>query len=131
HFSLSAEGQQWYTYTPAYKSVTSGGKMTVTHRPSERTSWSVSMTSEHDTSSIAPSVLDDLTLRNNLIALGLDPRTLEQNGTLNALGIDFQRSTADNVLNAHHGYQIAFHAEEAGRLLPGTFNYYAVAADAR
>jgi outer membrane protein assembly factor BamA len=94
-------------------------------------SWAVSMTSEHDSSSIAPAVLNDPTLRNTLIALGLDPRTGEQNGTLNALGIDFQRSTSDNVLNAHRGYQIAFHAEEAGRLLPGTFNYYATSLDGR
>ena len=25
HFSMGAEGQQWYTYTPAYNSVVSGG----------------------------------------------------------------------------------------------------------
>src|SRR6185369_11558863 len=48
HFSLSAEGQQWYTYTPAYKSVVKGGKAIVTHRSSEKMSWAVSMTSEHD-----------------------------------------------------------------------------------
>jgi outer membrane protein assembly complex protein YaeT len=131
HFSFGAEAQQWYTYTPAYRSVVAGGKLTVTHRSSERMSWAVSMTSEHDRSSIAPDVRADLTLRNNLIALGLDPRTDEQSGTLNALGIDFQRTTADNVLNAHRGYQIAFHAEEAGRLLPGTFNYYATSIDGR
>jgi outer membrane protein insertion porin family len=34
-------------------------------------------------------------------------------------------------LNAHRGYQLALHTEEAGRLLPGTFNYYAFAADGR
>lgn len=131
HFSLNVEGQQWYTFTPAYKSVVQGGRWTVTHRESERMSWSVSMTSEHDSSSIAPAVLNDPTLRNDLIALGLDPRTGQQNGTLNSLGFDFQRSTADNLLNAHRGYQIAFHAEEAGRLLPGTFNYYALSLDGR
>jgi outer membrane protein assembly factor BamA len=131
HFSFGLEGQQWYTFTPAYKSVVSGGKMTVTHRSNERMSWALSMTSEHDSSSITPAVLNDPTLRDELIALGLDPRTGEQNGTLNALGIDFQRSTADNLLNARRGYQIAFHAEEAGRLLPGTFNYYAMSIDGR
>ena len=72
-----------------------------------------------------------LTLRNNLIALGLDPDTGQQDGTLNALGFDLQHSTADNLLNARRGYQIAFHAEQAGRIVPGTFNYYAVSVDAR
>ncbi len=131
HFSLSGEGQQWYTYTPAYRSIVAGGKLTLTHRPTNRMSWAVSMTSERDSSAIAQNVLGNPTLRNNLIALGLDPRTNEQRGTLNAFGFDMQRSTSDNLLNAHRGYQIAFHAEEAGRLLPGTFNYYATSLDGR
>jgi len=80
---------------------------------------------------VASDVLGDLKLRNNLIALGLDPRTGEQNGTLNALGFDIQRSTADNLLNARRGYQVAFHAESAGRFLPGTYNYYGLAIDGR
>jgi outer membrane protein insertion porin family len=131
HFSLGAEVQRWYTFTPAYQSIVSGGKATITHRTSAQTSWSISMTSEHDSSAIATAVLGDLTLRNSLIALGLDPRTGEQNGTLNAFGFDIQHSTADNLLNAHRGYQIAFHTEQAGRIVPGTFNYFATAIDGR
>ena len=30
HFSLGGEGQQWYTYTPAYRSVVTGGKSPLT-----------------------------------------------------------------------------------------------------
>jgi outer membrane protein assembly complex protein YaeT len=134
HFSLGLEGQQWYTYTPAYRSVTSGGKATLTHRSSAKTSWAVSITSEYDRSSLNPDLvnsLDYLKYLNDLIALGLDPFKLEQAGTLNAAGFDFQHSTADNLLNAHRGFQIAFHAEEAGKLLPGTYNYLAFSADGR
>ena len=47
------------------------------------------------------------------------------------MGLDFQRSTADNALNARKGYQASFHVEEAGRLLPGTFKYYSASADLR
>ena len=131
HFSLGVEGQQWYTYTPAYRAAVSGAKVTVTHRQNEHTSWAASMTSERDSSLITDAAFSNNTLRNYFIALGLDFRTREQNGTLNALGFDFQHSTADNVLNAHRGYQVAAHAEEAGRLVPGSFNYYAVSADGR
>jgi outer membrane protein insertion porin family len=131
HFSLGLEGQHWFTFTPAYNSIVSGGKATVTHRADLHTSWSLSLTSEHNSSAIAPAVITDLTLRKDLIALGLDPTRLEQRGTLNAAGFDIQRSTADNILNAHRGYQIAFHTEEAGKLLPGTFNYYAFSIDGR
>jgi outer membrane protein assembly complex protein YaeT len=130
-FSLGGEGQHWLSVTPAYRSIVTGAKMTLTHRHNVRTSWSVSMTSEHDVSSVDPEVLADPTHFKDLIALGLNPVTGEQDGTLNALGFDVQHSTADNLLNAHRGYQFAFHTEEAGRLVPGTFNYYAFAADAR
>ena len=131
HLSAGAEGQQWYTYTPAYQSVVSGGKATLTYRANQHTSLSFSITSEYDSSSIASGVLNDPTRRNDLIALGLNPTTGEQRGTLNAAGFDFNHSTTDNILNAHHGYQIAFHTEEAGKLLPGTFSYVAVSADGR
>jgi outer membrane protein insertion porin family/translocation and assembly module TamA len=131
HLSLGLEGQQWYTFTPAYQSIVSGGKATMTHRADANTSWSISVTSEHDRSAISEAVLNDLSLRNSLIALGLDPTTGEQSGTLNALGFDLQHSTADNLLNAHRGYQLAFHTEQAGRIVPGTFNYYSMSVDGR
>jgi outer membrane protein assembly complex protein YaeT len=131
HFSLGLEGQRWDTFTPAYNSVVNGAKLTLTHRTSQHTSWAVSMTSEHDASTISEAVRSDPSLRPTLIALGLDPTTNEQSGVLNALGADFQHSTADNALNAHRGFQLAFHAEEAGRLVRGSFNYYAASADAR
>jgi outer membrane protein insertion porin family len=131
HFSLGTEGQQWRTFTPAYESQVTGGKITISHRADARTSWSVSATSERDSSSVSEAVLADPTLRSSLIALGLNPVTGTQEGTLNALGFDLQHSTADSVLDAHRGYQIAFHTEQAGRIVPGTFNYYAASVDGR
>jgi outer membrane protein insertion porin family/translocation and assembly module TamA len=131
HNSLGGEAVQWYTYTPAYRSVVSGGKAMLTHKQSPQLSWAVSMTSERNTSTITALVRDDPTLRDDLIALGLDPDTLEQRGTLNAVGFDLQHSTADNLLNASRGYQVAFHAEAAGKYLPGTYNYTAVSVDGR
>ncbi len=131
HLSLAGEGQDWYTYTPAYRSAVLGVKATVTHKTSQQSSWSVSINSERDNSTVDPAVLADPRQRPYLIALGLNPLTGEQNGTLNAFAFDIQRSTADNLLNSHHGYQLAFHAEDTGQLLPGTFKYYALSADAR
>jgi outer membrane protein assembly complex protein YaeT len=131
HFSLGLEAQQWYTFTPAYESVVTGAKMTLAHRSSANTSWSASFTSEHDRSSISSDVLDDLTLRASLIALGLDPTTKEQNGSLNAIGADFQHSTADSPIDAHRGYQVALHAEQAVKIAAGNFSYSAMSADGR
>jgi outer membrane protein insertion porin family/translocation and assembly module TamA len=130
-FSLSAMAQQWYSYTPAYSSVISGGTASVTHRINRRTSWSLSLTAETNTSSVTEEYRNDPELVDDLIAIGLDPITGKQEGTLTAIGADFQHSTADNLLNARRGYQVTVHVEEAGPLLPGTFNYYAISAEGR
>ncbi len=131
HVSLGGEAQQWYTYTPAYHSTVTAAKVTLTHRETQRFSWALSLGSERNSSAIEPDVLNDPDLYADLIALGLDPTTRTQSGTLGALGFDLVRNTTDNVLNAHHGTQLTLHAEEAGRLLPGTYNYYALSADGR
>jgi outer membrane protein assembly complex protein YaeT len=135
HFSLGAEGQRWRTFTPAYESDLTGAKVTLTHRSSRYTSWSTSFINERNDSTISQSVRDDpelfARLRNDLIALGLDPETGSQDGTLNAFAFDFQRSTADNLLNARRGYQIAGHVELAPEYFPGQYHYNAFTADAR
>ena len=129
--ALGAEGQRWYTYTPAYQSVVTGGRLSLTRRSSVRSSWTMFSSTERNVSAIAPAVLGDPGLRNDLIALGLDPTTLKQEGTLGSVGFDFQTSTTDTVLDARRGYQLSGHLEEAGRLLPGTYNFYSVSADGR
>ena len=131
HLSLGGEVQDWYTYTPAYGSIVTGVKATLIHRESPKFSWAVSVSTERNDSSITESALSDPLLYADLIALGLDPRTGRQAGTLSAFGFDVQRTSADNLLNARRGYQFAFHAEQAGRLLPGTFNFSALSLDAR
>jgi outer membrane protein insertion porin family/translocation and assembly module TamA len=131
HLSLGGEAQHWYTYTPAYRSLVTGGKGTLMHRRTPAFSWSVSVTSERNSSTVSEEALRDPSLYADLIALGLNPRTGRQEGTLTAVGFDVQRNTADNLLNARRGYQLAFHFEQAGRLLPGTYNYNALSVDAR
>jgi outer membrane protein assembly complex protein YaeT len=132
--SLDMQGQHWYTYTPAYFSVVSGGKATLLHSTTRRMSFSVSLQSEQSTSRISDEVLNDPELlndiRDDLIALGLDPTTGEQSGVLNAISFDFQRSTADDLLNASRGYQLALHTEQAG-VFTGTYRYTAFSLDAR
>jgi len=131
HYSFGVDAQDWRTFTPAYNSTVVGAKAIVTHRRTQQTSWSVSIASERDSSSIAPDVLLDPTLRDELIALGLNPDTLEQRGTLTPIGFDLNHSTADSLLNAHRGYQVALHTEDAGHVMPGTFHYYAISTDTR
>ena len=131
HLSMGGEGQHWLTYTPAYRSRVTGVRATLTHRRTPVFSWSVSASTERNNSTVSEEALKDPSLYADLIALGLNPRTGSQEGTLSAIGFDVQRNTTDNLLNARRGYQLAFHAEEAGRLLPGTYKYNALSFDAR
>jgi outer membrane protein insertion porin family/translocation and assembly module TamA len=128
--SFGVEGQQWYTDTPAYRSVITGGKVTVMRRTGT-TLAAASFVGEYTSSAISADALNDLTLRDELIALGLDPTSGRQEGALNAVAVDLQRSTADNILNARRGYQLALHLEKAGGILPGTFGYFMASADGR
>ena len=131
HTSLHVVGQQWYAYTPAYNSRTTGVTAMATFRLRQRTTASVSFTSEFDASSIATEVRNNVALRNNLIALGLNPETNEQRGQLNSIKIEGHHSTADNLLNPRKGYQLSASIEQGGRFLPGTFKFTQISADAR
>jgi outer membrane translocation and assembly module TamA len=111
--------------------VITGAKLTLTHRSSQFMSWSVSFINERNNSTIADTVRDNAELRNDLISLGLNPETDSQDGTVNAFAFDLQRSTADNLLNARRGYQIAFHVESAPYWTLGQYHYNAFTADAR
>jgi outer membrane protein assembly complex protein YaeT len=131
--SLGGEGQLWDYFTPVYQSTISGGKLSLTQQISSRTSWTAFIGSVRTTTTPSPdfSVAQNPQLFVQLIALGLDPITLTQKGTLGSVGLDWQRTVTDNALNPRHGYQIAIHSEKAGQVLPSAFNYFALSSDAR
>jgi outer membrane protein insertion porin family/translocation and assembly module TamA len=130
HLSLLLDGQQWRTDTPAYQSILTGGEETVTRRAGLYTSFAGSLSTEYSSSSVSADALNDPTLRDELIALGLDPTTGRQDGSLNTLIFDGTRDTTDNPLDATRGYHLALRVERAGGWLPGTFNYTLVSGDA-
>jgi outer membrane protein assembly complex protein YaeT len=131
HFSLRFEGQAWQAREPVYSQDTFGGRFILQHKANEQTSMSASLINEFETSSIANIALQDFTVRNNLIALGLDPRTGATRGTVGALAFDFDRNTTNNLLDARKVYRFNAHVEEAGRLMWGTYNYYSAQAEVR
>jgi outer membrane protein assembly complex protein YaeT len=131
HFSIGFEGQAWQARERAYGANTLGGRVSLTHQANPRDRWSVSLINEYSRTRISNEALTDFSLRDELISLGLDPRTGEQDGTLSALAFDAERNTADNILNARRGYVVSGHVEQAGRWMWGSFNYFAVSAQAR
>jgi outer membrane protein assembly complex protein YaeT len=131
HFSLGVSGQAWNSSEPAYTSNTAGGRVTLTHRANPRSSWSVALFDEYQASSVKEEFLNDLTVRDELIAMGLNPVTGEQSGTAVGFAVDVQQTTVRNLLDARRGYFAALHLEQAGGWLPGSFDYYTVAGDFR
>jgi outer membrane protein assembly complex protein YaeT len=140
NLSFSASGQGWFSNEPTYTLDTLGGRATVSYqfagagprssRPAV-TTMSGSLIHERESYTIPPETLLDLTLRDDLIALGLDPRTLRGKGVLAGVAFDFQRNTTGNILDARRGYLAALHVEKAGHWLSGDFNYYQVNVEAR
>jgi outer membrane protein assembly complex protein YaeT len=131
HFSLRFEGQAWQAREPVYSQDTFGGRTILRHQSNQQNSWSVSLINEFQQSSITNEALEDFTIRNNLIALGLDPRDGETRGTVGALAFDINRNTTNNLLDANRGYNLSAHLEQAGRLMWGSYNYWAAQGEAR
>src|SRR5262245_6404308 len=130
HYSLNFEGRAWQAVEPVYSLRWLGGRASLRHQANSQSYWSVSLINEFQRSSITNAGLTDFTIRNNLIALGLDPRGTAR-GTTGAVAFDVNRNTTNNLLDANQGYVLSGHLEQAGKWLWGTFNYWEVTAEAR
>jgi outer membrane protein insertion porin family len=131
HLSLNFEGRAWHASEPAYNQDTIGGTFKLRHRANSQNEWSASLINEYTKDEITEEGMSDPTIRDDLISLGLDPRTGQTRGTVSAVAFDISRSTAPNLLDARKGYLLSAHVEQAGKWLWGTYNYYAVLGEAR
>ena len=140
-WSLGVNGQMWHTDEPAFKLNTTGGRATLTRQFARgggpvlggRPSMALSLTyaNEHEDYTISNEALLDLSFRDELIALGLDPRTGQREGQRSALSLDATRNTTDNLLDAKRGYIASVHLEQAGSFLGGTYDYREVTGEGR
>ena len=129
--SLNFDGQAWQAKEPVYDSKQLGGRVILRYQPNQQSFWTVSFANERQESTIAPEALADFTIRDDLIALGLDPTTGGSRGTLSAVAFDISRNTTNSLLNATSGYVLSGHVEQAGRLLWGSYNFFGATAEAR
>jgi outer membrane protein insertion porin family/translocation and assembly module TamA len=143
NYSLTLSAQSWHADEPAFILDTRGGQVTITRRFGPRrsrlrpastyappTTLSFSYANELEDYSISNDTLLDLTQRDELIALGLDPRGFG-GGRRSAVSLDAGRNTTGNLLNARKGYVTSLHLEQAGRWLAGDYDYYEVTVDGR
>ena len=143
-WSFSVGGQMWQTREPAYDLDTTGGRVTVTRQFAQgggpvlggrpATALSFTYANEWERYGIAREILEDISLRDELIALGLDPTLTpgtKRTGQRGALSFDFSRNSTDNLLDAKRGYVASVHVEEARPFLGGTYDYREVTGEGR
>jgi outer membrane protein assembly complex protein YaeT len=131
NLSLTFQGQVWHASEPTYDQLTRGGRLVLRRQATQETFWSLSLISEFQKSAISEKALNDFTVRDELIALGLDPVTGETRGTLSAVALDVGHDTTNNPLDARRGYVVRGHAEHAGNWLWGSYNYWSGSIEAR
>jgi outer membrane protein insertion porin family len=138
--TLRLSGSTWWADEPVYEYRSSGGRIAVTKDFSRaavggergvRNTFSATLIQEYEDYTIAAGVLEDLTFRDELIALGLDPETGRGTGTVTALELDFERNTSARPLDPRQGYVINAHMEKAGQFLRGTFDYTEFSGEVR
>ena len=140
-YTFSVTGQSWHSNEPAYDLLTTGGRVTVSRDFNlaggpilvRQPAMSLALTyaNEYEDYTISREALLDLTFRDTLIALGLDPRFGTGGGQRSALSIDAGRNTTENILDARHGYVASLHLEQAGSWLGGDFDYRELSGEAR
>jgi outer membrane protein assembly complex protein YaeT len=131
---LTLSGQTWHTDEPAFVLDTNGGRATITRHfrrgggPVLRTrpvaTLSLTYINEYEQYAISNEALTDPTFRDELIALGLDPRRGTDEGLRSAISLDAGRNTTNNLLDAKQGTVLTLHVEQAGRWLGGKYDYY-------
>jgi len=141
-YDLNLTAQSWHAAEPAFTLDTNGGRATVTRQfrrsggpvlGSRPAAMSLSMMyiNELESYTISDEALADPTFRDDLIALGLDPRTGTGHGTRSAIALDGGRNTTNNLLDARRGYVLSVHLEQAGQWLGGTWDYYELTTEGR
>jgi len=138
--SLSGDAGGWWTNEPAYSSRAFGGQVAATMRaqtgrgpevePFERTArlTYLNKTLQY---TIDEAALDEPTVFEELIALGLDPISGRGSGRLAALDLDLALAAVDRQLDPRSGYVLSLHLGHAASWLGGTFRYDEVGGEAR
>jgi outer membrane protein assembly complex protein YaeT len=140
-YSFGLQGQYWHNDEPAFVMNNIGGRATITREigrtrrtaVERRPTTTVSFTyaNEWEDYQVSEQTLADPTTWDDLIALGIDPRTGAGRGRRSSFSLDGGRNTTNNVLDARRGYVAALHLEQAGTWLGGDFDYWEINGELR
>lgn len=146
-YAATVSAQSWFSNEPTYELTTVGGRASIIRQfggfgspilgAPQATTLSLTYVNEWEEYTIFDAALTDPTFRDDLIAMGLDPRCGTGPrcgigaGQLSALFIDGGRNTTGNLLDAKKGYVANLHIEQAGQWLGGHFDYFEVSGEGR
>lgn len=147
-YSVGLTAQSWFADEVPYDLTTVGGRVTLTRhfrrggapvldglRPTNTLAFTY--LNEWTDCRISNAALEDLSFRDELIAVGCNPTGIgggdpgTSKGQVSSLAVDFGRTTTDSLLDARRGYLAAVHLEQAGRWLGGDFDFYELTAEGR
>jgi outer membrane protein assembly complex protein YaeT len=139
-YKAEVQIQQWDSNEPAYHLLTRGGRGSITRelvrhdtygRRKSSTRATVTFVDEYEEYTVTDAARNDPTFRDDLIALGMDPDTGGDKGTLVALALDVTHDTAGSPLDARRGYLASLHLEQAVPSLGGAWQYFEASVDGR
>jgi outer membrane protein insertion porin family len=139
-WSLSVNALARNTRQLTYDARSYGGSVTVRRNverggspASEPVRYNVHVTYRNEflTYGIREESLDDLSRRDERIALGLDPETGRGKGTLASIDVDVDRVAVNDALQPNRGTVLSAHFEHAARWLAGTYAFNEVLLEGR
>ena len=141
-FSTEIAGEWWHEDEPAYVLDSYGGTFSLAAEFSaghshggreQQPLWRVatSYINEYTNYVVSEEALNDPSMRDDLIALGLNPDTGEGKGLLSSLTVHVERVTTDDVIDARSGYRVAVDLGTAGTWLQGDFDFVETGVEAR
>lgn len=139
-YKAEVQIQQWDSNEPAYHLLTRGGRGSITRellrhdthgRRRSATRATLTFVDEYEEYEVSEAARNDPTFRDDLIALGMNPDTGADQGTLVALALDITHDTAGNPLDARRGFLASLHVEQAVPTLGGAWQYFEASFDGR
>jgi outer membrane protein assembly complex protein YaeT len=146
-YAATLSAQSWFSNEPTYELTTIGGRASIIRQfggfgspilgPRQPTTLTLTYANEWEEYTIFDEALEDPTFRDDLIALGLDPRCGTGPrcglgaGQMSTLFIDGARNTTGSLLDAKRGYVINLHVGKAGGWLGGDFEFIEVTGEGR
>jgi outer membrane protein assembly complex protein YaeT len=138
--AFSAQLQAWDQNEPVYRQKIYGGRATVAWLRDDRgfarqrgskMSLALTFINEYTDYRVSDEALADPEFRDDLIALGLNPDTGADSGTLRGFRVQADYDSTPGRLDPQRGFAVSLAVEQAGRLIPGDFRYTEYLAEGR